>query len=252
MMLTKQKCRLSGRVPCQKMLTSCTFVCHVVTKEFVRIVKDYIDRFQPSLTIINSTVPPRTTMDLYGISNKIRIAYSPIRGVHKGDDYMKWKIKRWTKYVGGATREAGKAAREHFEKLDLKTKVLEGPTEAELAKLFETTYRAWMISCYQEMQRISTHFEADFDDVVDFLEDTHRARLDRPVMFPGEIGGHCLIPNTQLLLESYDSEFLKLILKSNKKRKQEMRNPRTREEAEKIKRRAEKLQQEIMERWTKK
>jgi UDP-N-acetyl-D-mannosaminuronate dehydrogenase len=128
--------------------------------------------------------------------------------------------------------------------------VLAGATEAELAKLFETTYRAWMIACYQEMHRISAHFKADFDDIVDFLEDTHRARLDRPVMFPGEIGGHCLIPNTELLLKSYDSEFLKLILKSNEKRKQEMNNQRTKEEAEKIKRRAEKLQKDLMDKWS--
>ena len=40
--------------------------------------------------------------------------------------------------------------------------------ETELAKLFETTYRAWMIVCFQEMHRISKRFEADFDEVVDF------------------------------------------------------------------------------------
>jgi hypothetical protein len=77
-------------------------------------------------------------------------------------------------------------------------------------------------------------------------------RLDRPIMFPVVIGGHCMIPNTELLLEGYDSEFLRLILKSNEKRKQEIGNQRTREEAEKIERRAEKLPQEIVERWTKK
>jgi UDP-N-acetyl-D-mannosaminuronate dehydrogenase len=219
-------------------------------EKFVTIVGDYIGRFRPSLTIINSTVPPGTTMEIWRNSNGSQVAYSPIRGVHKGDDYMKWEIKRWTKYVGGATKEAGESAREHFEHVGLETKVLAGATEAELAKLFETTYRAWMIACYQEMHRISAHFKADFDDIVDFLEDTHRARLDRPVMFPGEIGGHCLIPNTELLLKSYDSEFLKLILKSNEKRKQEMNNQRTKEEAEKIKRRAEKLQKDLMDKWS--
>lgn len=47
-----------------------------------------------------------------------------------------------------------------------------------LAKLFETTYRAWMIACLQEMHRISRHFGADFDDVVDFMEDAHSVRLE--------------------------------------------------------------------------
>jgi UDP-N-acetyl-D-mannosaminuronate dehydrogenase len=159
---------------------------------------------------------------------------------------MKWEIKRWTKYIGGATEEAGEAARKHFEKVGLNTKRLTGSTEAELAKLFETTYRAWMISCFQEMHRIARHFKANFDEAVDFLEDTHRVRLDRPVMFPGEIGGHCLIPNTKLLLKNFDSEFLKLILISNQKRKEEMKNDSVRKEAERVKRRAEKQQKELM------
>jgi hypothetical protein len=34
----------------------------------------------------------------------------------------------------------------------------------------------------------SEHFGADFDEVVDVLEDIHRVRFDRPIMFPGPIG----------------------------------------------------------------
>ena len=104
-----------------------------------------------------------------------------------------------------------------------------------------------MITCFQEMHRISRAFDADFDDVVDFLEDTHRVRLDRPIMFPGFIGGHCLIPNTELLLQSYDSEFLKLILKSNQKRKEEIKDKAVQKEAEKIANRVEKLEKEVEE-----
>jgi len=215
-------------------------------EKFITIARNYVERFKPKLTIINSTVPPGTSMELYKKSNKAQIAYSPIRGVHKGDDYMKWEIKRWTKYIGGTTRQAADAARQHFKRVGLKTKVLTSSTETELAKLYETTYRAWMISCFQEMHRIAMYFNANFDDAVDFLEDTHRARFDRPVMYPGEIGGHCLIPNTKLLLESYDSEFLKLILKSNERRKLEMKNPKAKEEADKIRKHAENLQEELM------
>jgi UDP-N-acetyl-D-mannosaminuronate dehydrogenase len=220
-------------------------------EHLVKIVTGYVKQFKPSLVIINSTIPPGTTMAVHTRCNCL-VAHSPVRGMHKNLEHMKWELKRWTKYVGGADVEAGKAACRHFKKIGLKTKMLRSCTETELAKLFETTYRAWMIACFQEMHRIAKHFEADFDDAVDFLEDTHRVRLDRPVMFPGEIGGHCLIPNTKLLLESYDSEFLRLLLDSNEKRKQEMKDPETREEAEKIQKRAEKLQQDITEKWKKK
>lgn len=43
-------------------------------------------------------------------------------------------------------------------------------------------------------------------------------------MFLGVIGGHCLIPNVELLLKSYDSEFLRLILKSNERCKERVKD----------------------------
>jgi len=216
-------------------------------EDFVNSVVGYVGRFKPKLVIVNSTVAPGTTAEIYRrINGACLVAHSPVRGVHKGVEHMKWELKRWTKYVGGVNEEAAEKAKEHFEKLSLRTKVLKVCIETELAKLFETTYRAWMIACFQEMHRISRHFGADFDDVVDFIEDTYRVRLDRPVMFPGVIGGHCLIPNTELLLKSYDSEFLRLILKSNEKRKLEVEDEQTREEIEKVRLRVEALERDIM------
>jgi hypothetical protein len=102
-----------------------------------------------------------------------------------------------------------------------------------------------MIAGFQEMHRIARTNGADFNDTVDFLEDTHRQRLDRPIMFPGFIGGHCLIPNTKLLLQSYDSDMLRFILESNEKRSEEMKNPEIQAEAEKVSARAEKLQKDL-------
>ncbi len=225
-------------------------VCYPCTEqeEFVKTTLDHIRRFKPKLTIIESTVPPGTTQKISELS-KLPIAHSPIRGMHKGPNTMKQYVKLLTKYIGGTTGESAQLAREHFEKLGLKVSVLKSSMETELAKLFETTYRAWMIVCFQEMHRISRRFGADFYEVVNLLEDTHRARLDRPVMFPGVIGGHCLIPNAELLLKSYDSELIRLILKSNEKRKEEIRAKEILEEVEKVKRKAEILQRKLMNRF---
>jgi hypothetical protein len=66
-------------------------------------------------------------------------------------------------------------------------------------------------------------------------------------MFPGVIGGHCLVPNTELLLDAYDSQFLRLILESNEKRKVEVKDEDVRLEVEKVEKRAEALQRELME-----
>ena len=214
-------------------------------KDFVAAVASYAEQFKPELLIINSTVPPGTTKKTQQ-NCKCLVAHSPARGVHESPEHMKWEMKRWTKYVGGADAKAAEAAGKHFKKMGLKVKTLKSCAETELAKLFETTYRAWMVACFQEMHRISRNFKADFDDTVDFLEDTHRVRLDRPVMFPGVIGGHCLIPNTELLLDSYDSEMLRLILESNEKRKKEVKDADVKSEVEKVRKRAETLQKELM------
>ena len=72
---------------------------------------------------------------------------------------------------------------------------------------------------FQKMHRLARkHNEVNpdlkisFDEIVDFIEDTHRLRHYRPVMFPDVIYGHCLIPNSKLMLEEFDPEMLKLML----------------------------------------
>jgi len=212
--------------------------------EFANVVVGYAKRFKPKLLIINSTVPPGTTQKIHELCGCL-VAHSPVRGVHKSLEHMKWELKRWTKYVGGVNVKAGEAACKHFRTAGFKPKALKGCVETELAKLFETTYRAWMIACFQEMHRISKRFGADFNDVVDFLEDTHRVRFDRPVMFPDVIGGHCLILNTELLLKNYDSKFLRLILESNKKRKKEIEDEDIKSEVEKVRKRVRVLERLI-------
>ena len=217
-------------------------------EDFVKTTLFYVKRFRPKLTIINSTVPPGTTQKVHILSGR-RMAHSPVRGMHKNGESMKRYLLFLTKYIGGVDEESTSLARKHFEDLELKTKVLKGSIEAELAKLFETTYRAWMVACFQEMHRISRHFGADFDDVVDFLEDDHRIRFDRPIMFPDVIGGHCLIPNTELLLRSYDSKFLRLILDSNEKRKEEIKDKNVKDEVEKVKKRVQALEKLFVKEW---
>lgn len=212
---------------------------------FVKATVNNVRQFRPELTIINSTVPPGTTEKVYTISGGCMV-HSPVRGMHKSREGMKRYLLFLIKYIGGVDEESVRLARRHFEDLGLKIKVLNSPLETELAKLFETTYRAWMIACFQEMHRISRHFRADFDDVVDFLEDDHRIRFDRPIHFPGVIGGHCLIPNIELLLKSYDSMFLRLILESNQERKEEIRDKDVRMEVERVRRRVKALQRELI------
>jgi UDP-N-acetyl-D-mannosaminuronate dehydrogenase len=214
-------------------------------EDFVKTTAEYIKRFKPELTIINSSVPPGTTEKVHKLSGG-HLVHSPIRGMHTSLETMKRDLQFWTKYVGGVDKKSAELASRHLEEMGLKTKVLPGTAETELAKLFSTTYRAWMIACFQEMHRISRKFGADFSQIIDVLEDTHKVRFDRPVHFPGIIGGHCLISNTELLSESVDSEFLKLILASNEKRKKEMEDPEIAAEADKIKNRVNAFETKVI------
>ena len=222
-------------------------VCYPCSDQenFVKVTVDYMRRFKPKLTIIDSTVAPGTTQKIFEETRSL-VVHSPVRGMHKSLEAMKRDIMFWSKYVGGATPEAAELAKRHFEELGLRVKVLRSPVETELAKLFETIYRAWMIACFHEMHRISRHFGADFDEVVDMIEDIHRVHFNKPLHYPGVIGGHCLIPNTELLLKAYDSEFLRLILKSNEQRKKEIADEKVKDEVEKIKKRVEKLEKDLV------
>jgi len=211
---------------------------------FVKVTVEYANRFKPKLLIIESTVPPGTTSQVYERYGHL-VAHSPVYGTHKSLEYMMWEIKRWTKIVGGVDKESAIAVCNHFKKVGIKTKILKSPIETELTKLFETIYSAWMIVFFQEMHRISRRFNADFSEIVGAIGDIHRVRLDRPIWYPGVIGGHCLIPNTELLLKMYDSEFLRLILKSNEKRKSEIKYENVKLEVEKIKKRVEALEKEL-------
>jgi len=218
--------------------------------KFIEISKGYIEKYHPKLTIINSTVPIGTTLELYNQCRGL-IAHSPSRGVHKNKEYMRKEFIRWTKYVGGATPDAGIAAEKHFKTAGLKTKQLANCSDTEFAKLFETTYRTWMITFFQKASRLARKYNAanpnlniSFDETVDFIEDTHQVRHDRPVMFPDVIGGHCLLPNSKLMLSEFEPEMLKMIFESNELQIQEMKDPDVVAETKKVTLRVRKFEGE--------
>jgi len=213
-------------------------------QQFIKITLDYIREFKPRLTIIESTVIPGTTQKIYE-ATKTSLVHSPVRGMHKTLETMKKDILYWTKFVGGTTVDSAEVARNHFEKLGLKVTVLRSSLETELAKILDTTYKAWLIVCFQEMHRISRALGADFDEVTSVIEDGHRGILDRPINYPDVIGGHCLIQNTELLLRSYESKLVELILESNEKRKDEVTEKAIREDIEKIRKRVKTLDKDL-------
>jgi UDP-glucose 6-dehydrogenase len=190
--------------------------------DFVSSSVQYIERFSPGLVLVESTVTLGTTLAIHNkLEKKTLLCHSPVRG--NMTDGMKKGLMQYTKFIGPTTPEAGLHAKEYYESLGLKAQICSSPLETELGKLFETTYRGLMMSWFQEMHRICKRFEANYDQVVEFVGSTEReGKQARPVFHPGFIGGHCIIPNAEKLLSIYSSRFVEALLESNKRRQQEL------------------------------
>src|SRR5947207_1021443 len=177
--------------------------------KFTTQVVEYIRQYQPALTIINSTVAPGTTRSIAGESGTA-VVHSPIRGKHVR---MQEEMLRYTKFIGALDLQSGQHAVEHFGGVGMKTKLLSSPEASEIAKLTETTYFGLLIAWAQEVERYCMKLGANYDEVVAFYEEI---RFFPPVKyFPGEIGGHCVMPNTDILLQEFPSALLQAIVQSN-------------------------------------
>jgi UDP-N-acetyl-D-mannosaminuronate dehydrogenase len=199
---------------------------------FVDSVVGYAYELRAGVVIVHSTVAPGTTRIIQSRTTS-HVAYSPVRGKHP---HLKDHLGFWPKWVSAVTKEALEHAKRHLEQAGFKVKVAPDPESLELAKLWETVYRAAMIAYWQEAHRIARMFKADIGVVAEFISEVHEVLRDRPVYYPDFIGGHCLIPNTQILHEIAGSDLLKFILKSNEKRAEEIHDKSIREEVEKVKR----------------
>ena len=199
--------------------------------DFIKTTVDYVSRFKPNLVIIHSTIPPGTTEEIYMLTN-VDIVHSPVRGIHRK---MKEHLRFWIKWIGAINENAAKKAKEHLESLGFKVKVVLNPRITELAKILETTYRALLITFWHEVHRMCKYFNVDLIKIAEFIGEVHEVLKDRPIYWPDVIGGHCLIPNTKLLLSEYRSKLLEYILESNEKRIQEIQDDKIRKEVEELK-----------------
>ena len=63
----------------------------------------------------------------------------------------------------------------------------------------DTSYYGWLIN-YAQISKIITEKEnVDYDEMWKFSDEIHKILKNRPKMFPGFIGGHCVIPNLELI-----------------------------------------------------
>jgi UDP-N-acetyl-D-mannosaminuronate dehydrogenase len=195
-------------------------ICFPYSESFYRSVHNYIAEYAPELVIIHSTVPPGTTEKIVFP----RVVHSPVRGRHPS---MARDMKTYTKYFGGRDAEYASSI---FEEAGIRTKCFTDPKATELGKLLCNIRWGLNISFAQEQKRMCDYYGVRYEDVVNDFEKTRNEGLTKigrenaqmPILFPGLIGGHCVMPNVDILMEEYPSLFFKAIKESNDKYGQEL------------------------------
>ena len=197
----------------KKLQTSFLHIAIPVTDKFVNNVLKLNKKFKPECIVIHSTINPGTTKTLQK-KLSIPVIYSATRGVHKR---MIRDLKRYTKFFAISTNAPRyKWASSRFTKLmkecGIKTKKMSKPETLELAKIIcDTSYLGWLVNYAQLSNIIAIKHGVDYDEMWSFSDEIHRFLGNRPKMFPGFIGGHCVIPNIDLI----DNKSLNAIKKLN-------------------------------------
>ena len=179
-------------------------ICIPFNQNFQKNVMFLFKKFNPEIIVIHSTISPYTTKKLQK-KIPIPIIYSATRGVHKR---MLGDLKKYTKFyaleknapkIKWASLEYSKL----LKKGNVKTKKMTDPITLELAKIVvDTTYYGWLINYAQLSNMIAKKYGVDYDEMWEFSDEIHKFLGNRPKMFPGFIGGHCVIPNLKLMSES--------------------------------------------------
>ena len=176
---------------------------------FTDIVLNWINKIKNiQVVIIHSTVKPGTTKIIQE-KLTIPILFSPVRGVHKR--FLN-DIKKYTKFISFDGIEIDPKIKTDLENRFEKIDWMSTTKTAELAKiLVDTTYYGWLINYAQITKMICEKENVDFDEMWKFADEIHENLGNRPKMFPGIIGGHCVIPNLDLV----EYENLDIIKKIN-------------------------------------
>ena len=207
----------------QNLKTSFLHIAIPVTDKFVNNVLKLYKKFKPECIVIHSTIKPGTTEKLQG-KLSIPVIYSATRGVHKR---MIYDLKRYTKFFAiSKNTPRGKWASSRFVKLmkscGIKTKQMSKPETLELAKIIcDTSYLGWLINYAQLSNMIAIKHGVDYDEMWSFSDEIHKLLGNRPKMYPGYIGGHCVIPNLNLI----NNETLNLINKMNNDYAKKLKKP---------------------------
>ena len=184
-------------------------ICFPYSKDFIKEVKKYQEELNPKFTVIHSTVP-------VGTSSKCGAIHSPVVGLHP---HLEESIETFTKFLGG--EKAGEVA-DYFRKAGIKVYITDKSETTELMKIMSTTYYATCVEYTKEVKRLCDKNKIPFEmwtlwtnNYNEGYDELGYPQYIRPNLIPNmkKIGGHCLIPNLDLI----DSKFAEFIRSLNGK-----------------------------------
>ncbi len=158
-----------------------------------------------SLVVLESTSPPRTTVDLVrpilertGLKAGVdfHLAYSPER-VLPGQ-ILRELIEN-ARVIGGVTPESASAGRDLYATFVKGQIILTDATTAEMVKLMENTTRDVNIALANEFSRLAERFGVDVWEAISIASLHPRVKILSPG--PG-VGGHCISVDPWFLVES--------------------------------------------------
>lgn len=177
--------------------------------DFVAVTRAYVQRYAPRYVVIHSTVAVGTTETVQEVVD-VPVIHSPVRGKHAK---MVDEMLHYVKFIGTENEAAAQHVASHLAAAGFRTRCLSSARATELAKLTETTYFGLLIAFAQDIDRMARASEVDYEEVASFYDEI--AYLPRMRFFPGVIGGHCVMPNIELLQRRFSSRLLDAIQWSN-------------------------------------
>jgi len=212
----------------QNLKTCFLHICIPFTKKFDSNVISLYKKFKPEGIVIHSTISPNTTKKLQK-KLPIPIIYSATRGIHKR---MLSDLKKYTKFYALESKApranwASSSYSNLMKKCKVKTKKMSNPITLELAKIVvDTSYYGWLINYAQLSNMIAIQHNVNYDEMWTFADEIQKLLKNRPKMFPGFIGGHCVIPNLDLisdktlnLIKEINLDYAKILSKRRKQGK---------------------------------
>jgi UDP-N-acetyl-D-mannosaminuronate dehydrogenase len=126
---------------------------------------------------------------------------------------MENDMLRYAKFVAGSDEKAVREALRHFERAGFRLNTFRTPEIAEVSKLIETSWLGMLVAWAQEVERFAARYGGGFEEVNSFVKEIECLPSH---IFPGWIGGHCVMPNIAILRKQFRSALLDAIVESNR------------------------------------